>query len=217
MVGRSKAWRVSERANGLRIARGRLPSQISTNFIHDLHTNDLEGFGRKDAFPRGSGKEVCQLVACLSAGEATNQRKNQNKMSGSSMTRRSLSLSLSLLASLGRLSARCWDLTLVWWIIYIYKNLPRPAAVSIQNTFLPAPPSSSHQTTIPLFPSRQYAKARVTERGTVPSTLLAYPEWSHSHTWHADHTGRQNLSTRARPKTTASDRQSRIKLSLLQC
>jgi hypothetical protein len=31
-----------EGANELRIAGGKLPSEISTNFIHDLHTNDTD-------------------------------------------------------------------------------------------------------------------------------------------------------------------------------
>ncbi|KAJ4430344.1 hypothetical protein ANN_22560 [Periplaneta americana] len=71
MVGEKKLTMKSERANGLRITRGRLPSEISTNFIHDLHTNDLEKeLGRKRGwalFREGespSWKEVCQLVAC---------------------------------------------------------------------------------------------------------------------------------------------------------
>jgi hypothetical protein len=34
----------------------------------------IEGIGRKDSFPRGSGKEISQLVACLSTGYATNDR-----------------------------------------------------------------------------------------------------------------------------------------------
>jgi hypothetical protein len=85
----------SERANGLRFALGRRPSEISTNFIRDLHTNDLDGCAQSGRFSDGGDPGKRLATCCLPFGT----RRGRPKENALTTSRSYKSVCLCLAAS----------------------------------------------------------------------------------------------------------------------